>query len=340
MIEDIDQACSVQLRWPIGALAALILLPVLAVVVRGEPRQRVYVSATKGSDHARCTASSPCLSIQHALDPQVVLPGGEIVVLDSGDYEPFTISNSAATPAVTSVTVEAAPGVLAGITADSGNAITIQAGVDDTVILRGLILYAKSSSIGINFLAGRTLHVESCIANGFLAGLLVSRNLPGDTAEVFVKDSIFRNGQDGIDLFNPGSGSAVKASIDTCRLERNGLVVNGPRGGAGIAGGNARVTIRNSLAANNGFGFTSEALFAGNSAEMSLENCVAANNFVAVAVGSVGPSLIRLSNSTVTDNEFGLSIGPNGTLLSRGNNTVEGNGSGNAVPAGSTFSPK
>jgi len=309
-----------------------------------EPQQVVYVSAARGSDHGRCSINSPCLSIQHALDPTVVQQGGTVVILDSGDYTPFSISGSQATtsPTVTSLTVEAAPGALAVIPATSGTAITIQSGSDDTVVLRGLTLEGRSAPLGIDFQTGRTLHVENCVINGFSsAGLLVNRNVQGDTAEVLVKDSTVRNGSlYGIFLTNAGSASVVKASVDNCRLERNGLPATGPRGDGLVAGDNAVVTVRNTVASNNGFGFTSFTFNSGNSAEMSLENCVAANNVVGIAVGSVGGSLIRLSNSTVTDNQFGLSIGPNGTILSRGNNTVEGNGSGNGVPPGSTFPPK
>jgi hypothetical protein len=63
-------------------------------------------------------------------------------------------------------------------------------------------------------------------------------------------------------------------------------------------------------------------------AELNLENCVAFNNDVGVqvAIGSTGTAVVRVSNSTVTENQTGLlNDGIPALLLSRGNNTVEGN---------------
>ena len=99
---------------------------------------RTFVSAEKkASDKNSCTHDDPCRSIRRALDATLLKPGGEVVILDSGDYDPFTISNSANPPTVTSATVEAAPGVYAGITAPAlGKAITIQASASDTIVLR------------------------------------------------------------------------------------------------------------------------------------------------------------------------------------------------------------
>lgn len=42
-----------------------------------------------------------------------------------------------------------------------------------------------------------------------------------------------------------------------------------------------------------------------------------------IAVGA--GATVRVSNSTITENDFGLFAGAGASLLSRGNNTVEGN---------------
>ena len=58
-------------------------------------------------------------------------------------------------------------------------------------------------------------------------------------------------------------------------------------------------------------------------AELNVESCLVANNYIGIEVDSgVG----RVSNSTVTDN-FGTGLyNEGGTLYSRQNNTVAGNG--------------
>jgi hypothetical protein len=48
-----------------------------------------------------------------------------------------------------------------------------------------------------------------------------------------------------------------------------------------------------------------------------------------------GSATVRLSNSTVTDNQIGLWEQSPGLLLSRGNNTVEGNGTNTMGTIGS-----
>lgn len=67
---------------------------------------------------------------------------------------------------------------------------------------------------------------------------------------------------------------------------------------------------------------------AATNAELNVENCLAANNaavgIVAAGVGNGGR--VRVSNSTSTDNSQGVATFNNGQVLSRQNNTVEGNG--------------
>jgi hypothetical protein len=61
-----------------------------------------------------------------------------VVVLDSAGYGAFAITQA--------VTVQAPPGVYAGISVFSGDGITINAGGSDTVILRGLTVNNQGSN--------------------------------------------------------------------------------------------------------------------------------------------------------------------------------------------------
>jgi hypothetical protein len=83
---------------------------------------------------------------------------------------------------------------------------------------------------------------------------------------------------------------------------------------------NAATTIRDSVAS----GSSLTGLLAQGGGELNIENCLAANNNNGIASVTDG-STVRVSNTTVTDNVTGLAAG-NGMLLSRGNNTVQGNG--------------
>jgi hypothetical protein len=203
-------------------------------------------------------------------------------------------------------------------------------------VLRGLVLNSIGASTGIDFQSGRTLHVESCVINGFSSsGISLSRSTTGETTELLIKDTMIRDGgSHGIVIGNTGSGSLITASLDNCRMEKNG--------GTGLlARDNSRVTIRNSLAANNGTGFAAQAATSGLLVELNLENCIATNNGTGLyAGGGSGSSTLRVSNATITNNSVnGVSVATNASILSRGNNTLEGNADGNSFPAGG-YNPK
>ena len=88
-----------------------------------QAQNRVFVSGV-GDDLNPCTRTSPCRNFQRGHD--AVVAGGEVVALDSAGYGQVTITKSV------TITGE---GVFAGITAGSGNGITINtAGI--TVNLR------------------------------------------------------------------------------------------------------------------------------------------------------------------------------------------------------------
>src|SRR6187399_2663715 len=91
--------------------------------------QRTFVS-TEGNDANPCTRAQPCRNFAAAIAN--TLAGGEVVALDSGGYGTFSVNKE--------ITVAGAPGAHVAITAFSGNAVTVNAGVDDTVVLRNLYL--------------------------------------------------------------------------------------------------------------------------------------------------------------------------------------------------------
>ena len=233
-------------------------------------------------------------------------------MMDSAGYGPFTITKA--------ITVQAPPGVYAGISVFSGNGININAGASDTVILRGLTVNSQGGELGISFIAGGALQVESCVVNGFAA----DNNATGiaflGAGNLEVKDSIVRNNTHGI--FTKNSSGTVFATIDNTRFEGNseGLF---PAAGS-------LVTVRNSVASGNFEGFF---VFSdnANATQLNVESCVIDNNVDGIFAErtSTGAVIVRISNSTVTNNaHVGLLIAVTSSpavILSRGNNTVEGN---------------
>ncbi|MBA3713254.1 MAG: right-handed parallel beta-helix repeat-containing protein [Pyrinomonadaceae bacterium] len=285
-----------------GACCAFALLVCSTAFTSSAEAQGVlrFVSGT-GSDANNCLRPTPCRSIQRGVDSAPA--GAEVIILDTAGYGPTVTINQ-------SITITVPSGVAATIATPAGTSISVTGG--DAVILRGLTLIGQGTgSTGINFSGGTALYVENCIINGFDDGGIISQG----GGDLFVKDTTIRNG--GLDGIAVNAGLAT---IDNTRLERNGP---GAAGGFGLfASGNSRVTVRNTVSANNGSGFVAE-----DTAVLNAENCVATNN-TAVGFrvgGGTGASTMRVSNSVATTNGTGFQQTGTGTFQSRLNNTVQGN---------------
>jgi hypothetical protein len=282
---------------------------------------RTFVAST-GVDTNPCSRVAPCRTFQTAVN--VVGAGGEVVALDSAGFG----SNVFITKPVSII---AAPGVYAGITVFSGDGVDINAGSSDVVILRGLtIINQGSNGSGIVFNTGGTLHVEGCVVNGF------ALNPPSEAGLAFlgagtleVADSTFRRNVQGI-LVQPAAGTASGT------IER---VIARENTGAGVdVRESSTITVRNTVSSGNTGGFQAFSQTAA-AAELNIESCLASNNTVGVSCSAIstGVARVRLSNSTVTNNaNFGiLTDSSPAVFLSRGNNTVEGNGMDISGPVGS-----
>lgn len=293
-------------RFPV--LATLLLLvagPGFADSTQAPPN-RVFVSARSGNDANPCNnILTPCQTLQGAVNQ--VAAGGEAIVLDSGGYGRVSIDKS--------VKIEAPPGVLAFIHPSSLEAIGIFAGASDVVVLRGLVLNVGSSE-GIRVDTVGELHVENCVIDGFSAG--INFTSPG---KLFVLDTIIRNCSGAGITLTPNSGTLL-AAIDHSRLDKNstGLSV----GGLGAV--TVKASIKDSIAVGQGNVGLRADTSTGGVSELNVENCLVANNGGTgiFSFQNGGVTTVRVSNTTVTDNAVGINNNV-GQILSRSNNTVEGN---------------
>jgi parallel beta helix pectate lyase-like protein len=276
-------------------------LPAMAV-------PRVFVSGL-GNDANPGSITSPKRSFTSALT--VTDPGGEIIVLDSAGYGPVTINKA--------VSIISPTGVYAGVTVTSGDGITVSAGASDKVILRGLTINGAGGSRGIVITAAGAVHIENCVISGIAVNGILSDSPSTSPLRVFIEDTIVRdNSFNGIAL-RAASGSLINASIDRCRVTDNA--------GAGIlAGQGTQMTIRDSVISENG-GIGVHQLPA--AAIVNVETCVVSlNGDDGIFVES---GILRVSNSTVTDNFNAGFDNLSATFESRGNNTVRGNGGGDTL---------
>ena len=311
--------------------------------------------ALSGNDMARCTVPDPCRTFDVAISK--TNSGGEVVVLSTAGYGPFTVTKS--------VSIISPSAYHAAMAPTSGTAITVNA-PGATVVLRNLYLNSLGADTGVSIQSASIVHIEGLVVNHFGLNAVEITGMISGTAELFVKDVEIRdNGQSGV-LLSPASGNAV-ASIDHARLERNriGLAAdsgvdvsirdtvaarnieinfwfrNGgalpplragveraiaadTEGGLGfLASDGARVTIRNSAAVRNDEGFRSDSNISGVTTEMMLDHCLAAENFAGGITANNDGTSITVSHSLVARNYSGITAKANGTVRAFGNTVTK-----------------
>ncbi|MEO8675819.1 MAG: hypothetical protein ABI569_09580 [Casimicrobiaceae bacterium] len=265
-----------------------------------------------GNDVNNCAVVTPCRSFARAVSQTI--PGGEVVALDSAGFGPFIADRS--------ITVQAAPGVYAGITASAGSAVEIAAGASDKIVLRGLTINGLgTASAGIAFIGGGAeVQVENCLITGFVNWGILSY------FAIRVQDTIVRESDIGIQIDN--AGAAVNATLERVQVQNSATF-------AVFSWRNARVAVRDSVATLSGVGFR-----AADSGVLNIENSLATENTTGVSAATLfsGGGTVRISNTMVVNNSStGVDVGT-GTVETWTNNRIRGNatnlsGSLTTVPA-------
>src|SRR5262249_36527120 len=144
------------LKLTVSAFAASLLTLGLNTAAQALPPSRVFVSATGNDSSPNCSFGAPCRTFQHAHD--VVAADGEIDVLDPAGYGALTINKA--------ISIQGHG--FSGITATSGNAITVSPGGFNKVNLRGLLLDGSGTGAnGITFDTSGVLNVQDCAIRNF-----------------------------------------------------------------------------------------------------------------------------------------------------------------------------
>lgn len=288
----------------------LIVLSISAAAVAQNSRSAVSLT---GSDANACTVAAPCRSFAIAMAQ--TNPGGEIVALDSAGYGPFNVDRS--------VTVMAAPGVYAGITAGAAtDGVSVNALFDSNVVLRNLSLNGAPGVAGLRINSAADVHVESCVINRFLQqGIYL-----GEYGRLFVVDTIVRLCGTGLEA-NTGSASlngyetsvltAGRAYVnaDRCRFEQNA--------GYGVLGGpGSTIIARHSISTGNTYGFAVNGGIS--TADMFLESClVSLSSSLGITAAS---GTIRVARTAIIYNNTGVGGDPaTASVQSFGNNRLAGN---------------
>jgi hypothetical protein len=289
------------------------------------PAPAVWVSwvSVNGNDTDDCSRATPCRTFSGALGK--VSPGGQINILDSGDFGPVTINKS--------VSLLSA-GTLGGIQVGTGTAITINIGANDKVMLRGLTIDGVGTgSNGISFVSGGSLYIEGCTINNFVQYGIDFSPASGSGKLFVIESAVRNNGASGVGggiWIRPIGNGSAKAFLTHVGLENNNF---GLRADGGGSTGGINVTVKDGSASGN----TNASIIAvtGTTVTQVMVNgtTISNNGFGPRADGTA--AILRFSDATVSGNGTGLSTANGGTLQSYGNNQVDGNtvdGSAAAIP--------
>jgi len=280
-------------------------------------RARTFV-ASYGNDANPCTFGSPCKTFQQAVN--VVAAGGEVTAIDSAGFGPIAISQA--------ITITSPDGVEAGIVPVTGGAaITINAGPNDAIVLRGLTLNGSGAgSNGVVFNSGASLTVTNCVAQNFaFDGSTTSGNgilIQPTSSEVrfTITNSIFaNNGNVGILYISSGGSASANGVVDHVTGTGNfdGIAV--------ISGTGSTVTaISNSNFSNN----DDDGIFVSNTGPltMSIDTVSAVGNSVSGIAAASGTPNVLLGRSVITGNMTGVDNGTSNTFFTYKDNRISGNG--------------
>jgi hypothetical protein len=298
-------------RFSIHTLLAFLVLLAVSVAAQAQAT-RTWVSGT-GDDANPCSRTAPCKTFPGAYSKTAA--GGEINALDAGGFGAVTISKS--------LTISAEH-VEGGVLVSGTNAIVINAGINDVVVLRGLDIEGLGTGlVGIKVLAAGAVHVENCTVNNFTQiGIdFVPTSLSVTTSQLFVSHSIIRNNNgasSGGIRIKAGTNVTARAMIEDTQLSNNNFGLRSDGSGGAVA---TNVTVQGGSASGNvNAGIVA---FSGGAANQVLVDGTAISNNL------FGPrsdaATLRFGNTSVTGNGTGVSTANGGVLLSYGNNRIDGN---------------
>ena len=311
-------------------LSTLLLSTIAATIALHGPSHallsKTFVSNT-GNDAGSCnSATNACQTLAAAVGKTA--PGGEVTVVNAGDY-----SNGGTINITHSIHITNDFGGDAGITVPAGQVgFAISAGVGDVVSLRGLVIDGQYvGTTGISIFQAQAVHIQNCVIRNFqAAGLGTGIGMvPVGNTDLLVSDTlIFNNGTvantGGITIRPTGVGVA-NVVLDRVHLENNvnGLTVDS---NSAASGAGSHVILRDSVASSNaGDGILAMTGTAHPPAFIVVERSTSVSN-AGVGIHAVGPGgTILVSDTTISRNGQGVSANNAGQIISYGNNRNNNN---------------
>ncbi|MFO1111719.1 MAG: hypothetical protein U1E61_21320 [Bradyrhizobium sp.] len=284
------------------------LLSLLGLFAISLPTTPAYAQATRtwvsgvGDDANPCSRTAPCKTFAGAISKTA--SGGEIDCLDPGGFGAVTITKA--------ITIDC-NGVTGGILAALVNGVIVNAGANDKVVLRNLVIQGTSgTSIGLNgirWLGGFELELDRVIVTGFSGlGLDVSKTAFGVLS---VRNSYFAEVPTAIRMSTTAGG--LPASISNTSF--NFCSQNGVEAGANVSG-----TVSNSVFGTIG----NTAILASSGGRiLAADNVISTSNF-GISASSAGSTIVATGNKMFGNNKA-FNVAAGATFVSGNDNKVDAN---------------
>lgn len=285
------------------------------------------VVSNLGVDGAGCGApAAPCRTLQVAHNN--VVAGGEIDIINSGDFGPVIITKSV------NIVNDTAGEASVAQAAAGGSAITINAGFSGVVHLRGLNIDGRNSAaFGVVISSAASVDIVNCVARRFTNHGIFHGASTG--SKVLIDRTIVSENANGI-VIRPTASTFVTISRSTIANNSSfGLYVNGALAPqvATVA-----VSVVDSAATRNQQGFHAVTGATQAATKLALNNVAASAN--AYGVVAATSSAISLAHSQVSDNSVSGAHRAGGTILTLGDNSFRLNAADVSGGAMTAYSPK
>lgn len=274
-----------------------------------------YVSTSGNNTNTCGTPAAACDTFQRAINH--TLAGGTVRVLTPGSFGAASI-----TAALSIIADGVEGGIIGAATGSPASGVFINAGPNDVVNLRGLLVDPSGSQHGISFISGAALRLENCVIR---RGVLALNFAPSAASELYVSNCTITDpnppgNSPGIFIQPTGAGSA-KVVLDRVHVENRlrGIMIDHASGT-----GTIDVTVRDSVTAGN----TAEGIWANTSGgirvTVMVDRTASVNNGTGVFANGVG-AIVRIGDSTVTGNGVGFSSATGGQIVSYQTNKLVAN---------------
>lgn len=288
-------------RFAFNILAIAVFSLVISSVAQAQAT-RTWVSGV-GDDANPCSRTAPCKTFAGAISKTA--NGGEIDALDPAGYGAVTITKS--------ITIDGGTGSgWASILATAGQtAVLINATANDVIQLRnltinGLFPPASQAGKGVRFIAGKSLHIDSCTFYGFTSNG-VEINTTG-SSNVTVQNSTIRECAGSAISATAAVGQNTAVTVSRTQIDKSTTGIS--------ALANSVVTVDNSaisLCSSNGINTASGAQ--GSATDTVFANDGTGINIVAGATFRVNNNVFANCVTGVANNGTGVSPAANNKFI-------------------------